>query len=77
MNREFKLALIKDFGNQSLAAKALGMHQTVLSTLVRDVRPPTTGERAQLARYFSKYKMHKFFGKQKAAKLEGENVVNE
>jgi hypothetical protein len=77
MNNLFKLAIIRDFGSQTLAAKALGMHVSVLSTLVRDNRRPSAGELEKLGKHFSNYKLRKFFSKPKTTKIQGETVVNE
>jgi hypothetical protein len=68
--------LIKNYGSAIRAASVIGMDNSRLSTLVNGHRSPSKSEREKLIAALGPYRYQKFFGKPKAAKIEGERAVN-
>jgi hypothetical protein len=64
MDIEFKIALIRQFGNQSNAAESLRIDEPTLSKIVRGRRSPTAEQRKRLKKALGK----DFFGKRKNPK---------
>ena len=75
MNIAFKVALIKLFGSQGEAARALGIRECLLSPLVRGHRLPTASERHKLLTVFSPYEVRKFFPRSKQAAKNYEKLA--
>jgi transcriptional regulator with XRE-family HTH domain len=54
INLEFKVAIIKKFGSQVVAARELGVRESRLSYLIRGHSTPTIAERNALAEAFGR-----------------------
>ena len=62
-NREFWLAILRQFGSQIDCAKITGVGQTRLSELQRNHRRPGKDELQKLRKFFSDGQLKKFFGR--------------
>jgi ABC-type transporter MlaC component len=69
--------LLRKYGTRQEAADVIGLHNSALSVILNGYRQPTEEQREKFKAVLSKYHYKKFFGKPKAEKIEGKQVVNE
>lgn len=76
LNREFWLAILRQFGSQIDCAKITGVGQTRLSELQRNHRRPGKDEIQKLRKFFSDGQLARFFGRaaiDRVPKINGEH----
>jgi hypothetical protein len=74
---QFKIAIIRRWGDQVTCARETGVSQGSLSQLQRNYREPYPSELAKLRAYFSENQLRRFFGSVVTEKLSRAQVEDE
>jgi len=77
MMNDGRFYFLKHYRTLGRAASELEIDPSAFSVVINGLRPPTPSEREKLRKVLSPYLFKKFFGKQKAEKVQGDEAMNQ